>query len=307
MLLAKVNPACHTPKRLLSPYAKSFLGESCHWTLKHASYIANNISHANHSLHDTYAPADIAKATKELISILQDDEVLSTLYAHAVADVNIGPKKLERNLRKFFKEYSEQLGSEAGDTLEFLASQLVRIKAHALARTIIRRYVTDYAVSYQLESSNLAERHEQSSDDEVESQPVNEDVLQNLDILRHFLTAGEAFQLLQKQIRSFVMPTASKEKLAKQTNEGHVTNTVLAAPAAYQDDGVTTTMVGENSRAQTGCRVALTVADMDYQTGRDRPISRLVWEFGQSLSNLLFLVEPPIQPGFTRLKWRCVS
>jgi hypothetical protein len=155
-----------------------------------------------------YSVVQIARATTELLCILQDDQGLVPLYRRAISDSMIGPAKLERNLHRFFKVYAGNLGDLAGDRLEHLASQLVKKQAKLVARSITekyREYGTKQEAPHQAESSSKQER-EQSSDEEGEAYSVDETEFQDLVSFRTFLVGSGAFAMLQKDIRSFTLP-----------------------------------------------------------------------------------------------------
>lgn len=279
-----------------------------------ASYANSELSIAslassatNLSLHGTYAPAQIAQATNELISILRDDEALSAFYVRAVADVNIGPPKLERNLRRFFKMYSEQLKQEAGESLELLASRLVGLKARAVARSIVQYHSPDSAASYHVKHSTLIDRQEESSDDDVEPQPVDEELLQDLNNFRQFLTGGEAFQSLRKQVRSFVMPKAGKQELAKQSDRSTAIEMPLHPPAVEEHNNAMIMMAAWNDSTQVDINHREATVDLVNKKVFDGSILCFVRNFAVGLLTGMIHGEPPIQPGFTRLRWKCVS
>jgi predicted DNA-binding protein len=156
-----------------------------------------------------YSAVQIARATKELILILRDDENLVPLYKRAIDDVVIGPAKLERNLRRFFKAYADHLGDIAGDRLEYLASRLVRLKAKLVARSIVDKYCTEQE-ALQRQEGNSRQEQEQSSDEENEEHFVDETELHDLTSFRTFLVSSEAFGTLHIQIRSFILPKTAQ-------------------------------------------------------------------------------------------------
>jgi hypothetical protein len=141
------------------------------------------------SKHTGYSPLQIARATKELIVILQDDSALAPLYKRAIVDTSIGPEKLERNLRRLFRTYADHLGKGAGDTLELLASQLVRAKARAVAQSIVQKHGTTMDTRTEKETIQPREQ-DQSSDEETEARPVDESVFEDLIVFREFLVGN---------------------------------------------------------------------------------------------------------------------
>jgi ankyrin repeat protein len=185
-----------------------------------------------------YSAVQIARATKELIRILQDDENLVPLYKRAINDVLIGPARLERNLRRIFKNYAEHLSELAGDRLEYLASRLVRLKAKFVAQSIMEKYDAERPVHRN--RSSWIQDEEQSSDEEAEAQAVDENEFHDLDSFRYFLVSSEAFGMLHTQMRSFVLPKT--EEIEKFREECRLTISQLetanmpSKPADPQDD-----------------------------------------------------------------------
>jgi hypothetical protein len=167
-----------------------------------------------------YSEKQIARATDELVFLLQEDVNLVLLYKQAVADTNIGPDRLERNLRRLFRNYAELLGKAAGDTVEFLASRLVKAKARFVARSITQRYGPRPTF---VENDNIVSEEKEalpSSEEEVDTNPVDENVFEDLVVFSEFLTSGEAFPALHAQIESFVLRKSTrKESIVPVTND----------------------------------------------------------------------------------------
>jgi hypothetical protein len=94
----------------------------------------------NLSKHSGYSAVQIAKAPRELVAILQEDQLLAPLYKRAICDTSIGAEKLERNLRRIFGKYADQLARAAGDTRELATRALRGINAHAHFPRLYRCY-----------------------------------------------------------------------------------------------------------------------------------------------------------------------
>ncbi len=94
-----------------------------------------------------YSQMQIAAATKVLIDIFLNDEMLVPWYKCAIASTAIGPDKLQRNLYRLFKHYARDLGEEYVERLEYLASRLVAVRAHHLAtRALLKSRRSEPAV-----------------------------------------------------------------------------------------------------------------------------------------------------------------
>jgi len=162
-----------------------------------------------------YSALQIATATRELISILQDDEVLRPLYTAAIQSDNIGPERFVNNFRRLLKMYSEKLKDEARDRLDYLVAQLVAIKARHLAQSILEKFLGD-ADALKLAPKEMdpgleSARKDDSSDEEEE--PVVDE-----GIVREFLVESNAFKILRSQLQQFVL--SPKSTMIKQVMQG---------------------------------------------------------------------------------------
>jgi hypothetical protein len=164
-----------------------------------------------------YSSGDIITASKELVSIFHENEIMLPLYTSALSSPAIGPERLERNLRRLFKTYSAHLKYEATDQLEYLAARLVALKARNLAKSIVQK-VSNSPV--QLQSVDH-EQYSDSSDDEANTYPVNEEALADLIAFRQFLVESEAFTTLQAQLQSFVSPTPAGQLVPEYSNDNN--------------------------------------------------------------------------------------
>ena len=170
---------------------------------------------------DGYSTEQIEIATREVLSILQSDEVLVPLYITAVRSAFIGPHRFVRNFRRLLKLYSEHLKEDARDSLDYLAARLVAFKARYLADSILEKFGNDS------NSQSLSPGRFARFDVDAEGEPeVNEDksdgeddlvsyegIVEDLAKVRDFLTASDAFRTLRIQLQEFV--TQSKSSTAK--------------------------------------------------------------------------------------------
>jgi hypothetical protein len=281
-----------------------------------------------------YSAIQIARATKELVLVLQDDKDLVPLYKRAIDDVVIGPAKLERNLHRFFRAYANHLGDLAGDRLEYLASRLVRLKARHVARSIMDKYCTEREATHRQESNSMQE-HEQSSDEETEQYPVDETEFDDLVSFRNFLVGSEAFGMLRAHILSFILPktvldgeteAGTKEVESTVEDEG-VTRKDRSSTA--EDDEMTAedletmTAATESSTKEIGttttdtetaqiCTAIDEVNALQVRASASHSLSFaksivFVKDFTGAALVAFGYLEPPIQSGLTRLRWQCVS
>lgn len=248
-----------------------------------ASSYANSVSSTtsiassatNLSLHSKYSPTQILEATRELITLLRDDQVLALLYKHAIVDTNIGPERLKRNLRRLFKNFAELLGEEAGDPLQFQASRLVSVKAKDVAQAIMDKYVKSDSAILDTEQTTR-NKLENDIDDEYEAQPLNESMFNDLIIFREFLLHSAALLELRAKIRCFVLPE-------------------------LESQGPHLLSVVEDS-ASPDKRSISSFDDMPLFRKATEVISKRV----TAALVVAGYLEPPLMSNFTRLRWQCV-
>jgi hypothetical protein len=235
------------------------------------------------SKHSGYSTLEIAEATKELITILRDDEDLALLYQRAICDINIGSAKLEKNLREYFKNYARLLMKEAGDSLEALASQLVLLKARHVAQSIVDKYGSKRAIPQRGQKSWY---QDDSSDDETGKSSIDHSEFGDLVLFREFLVSNESFTLLRGQIISFVIPKSARREIVQAAVDqvkSSESETMVTVRAAAVDTDMAPSFVFYRNPLQSGKQMIETVlVTMGYK-------------------------EPPLKAGFTRLRWRCVS
>lgn len=256
-----------------------------------------------------YSAVQIATATKVLLSIFHEDEVLLSLYKHAIAAQNIGPERLERNLRRLFRTYAGLLEGEATERLEHLASRLVRAKSASLAKSIIEKLQVIRA-STELSPSEHNNESSGEEDDDASSRPVNEDAFEDLVTFRQFLVESEAFKTFHNQLQAFVIPNLAKED----RNE-----TMTKEALGCNDEGI---VKHEVLRPQVQSKtwhewfkdVSQTLS-MSYSelfeilliaTGLHLSLDTLLLTRDHVLVNM-GLLEPGLDQNKTRLRWRCVS
>ncbi|XPS71572.1 hypothetical protein M3J09_003751 [Ascochyta lentis] len=149
-----------------------------------------------------YSAEQIATATRRLVIIIAEDELLAPLYQRAIDSPDIGPSRLQRNLRRLFRAYADNLEEECEGRIEFLASRLVASKARYLAKYVVEKFQPR-------RSKQLARHHEQqdeSSDDEDKSNTVDDSMFADLKVFGDFLVGSAAFEILRVQVQSFVLP-----------------------------------------------------------------------------------------------------
>ncbi|KAH7069265.1 hypothetical protein FB567DRAFT_243716 [Paraphoma chrysanthemicola] len=234
------------------------------------------------SKHSGYSAIQIAVATKELISILSNDEILAPLYQRAIHDVSIGPEKLERNLRRMIRNYGKHLGQDPGDTLELLASRLVQLKAKEVARSIVQKYKP---MTFAMKVVDTNPNQEMSSsEEETDNRDVDESIFQDIALLREFLTSREPLEALRSQIRSFVIPKSER--------------TAITAPPTEK------ALAFETMSENHSDTIERAPATSNSSPSLCAPIST-VKETTEKFFVAVGLLDPPLMPGFSRLRWKC--
>jgi len=246
-----------------------------------------------------YSKMQIASATKTLVNILQDDDLLVPLYQHAIDSAAIGPDRLQRNLCKLFKRYARNLGEEYVERLEYLASRLVAILAQYLAKSIVDKYRPIQA----LPSEDMQEPQgssEDDSDDEFGGSSVEDKDFDDLHMFRQFLVGGNAFATLRTEILAFTVPKTSRSAnpcsttLVRQTKKRVLP--LLKTWRVWRDDlfqTIDTLLLRKEASLAVKMAAQLIPDALMLMTDK--------------FCIATGLLEPPISPGLTRLRWRCVS
>jgi hypothetical protein len=266
--------------------------------------VASIISPAsNRSMYSNYSTQQIATATRELFDIFFKDRDLVELYRRAIDDDEIGPERLQRNLRRLLRAYANNLENEHTESLEYLASKLVAMKAAPLARAIVKNYYCT-PVDGQPEACEV---QDESSEDEADSQPVDEEIFGDLKAFRKFLTNAAAFETFRAQIRAFVIPKSQPVDL------------IEPAPSGKRSSGTTTHIVTKATanthtwqswRTELAEAVDLSLINRDFGLAT-RVASHLVFDAVSLATDQVFIamgiLEPPLSSEMVRLRWRCVG
>jgi hypothetical protein len=258
---------------------------------------------SNLSVHNNYSSQQIATATRELFDIFLKDGDLIQLYRRAVDDDEIGPERLQRNLRRLLRAYAKNLENEHTESLEYLASRLVAMKSVPLARAIIEKYHSALVE----EEAETCTVQDDSSGDEAASQPVDETIFEDLKAFREFLTGAAAFETFKAQIRSFVIPKSQPVGLLKSTTSGEKSthgSTHMAAKATAK------THTWQAWRTELAEAVDLLLTNRDFGLAT-RVASHVVFDAFTLATDHVFIaigfLEPPLSSKMVRLRWRCVS
>ena len=232
-----------------------------------------------------YSVDEITTATEDLLAILQNNVDLAPLYLTAIEDPSIGPQRLQRNLRRIFKQYAEHLKKEAKDRLEFLTSQLVSLKAGFLSQSIVE-CCTRIAAKTEHEKphkvgmeENFDDEWEEDNEAEEEEEAMHMDDTNFEDLIafREFLLTSSAFQTLRSQIQNFVLPNPSRA-------------TGQEIVIREDEKGALLEVGGPERRGVKTARI----------------LRHIMRRFNTVLIATGYL-EPPLEPAMVRLRWKCVS
>ncbi|KAE8835581.1 hypothetical protein HRS9122_07851 [Pyrenophora teres f. teres] len=258
-----------------------------------------------------YSAVQVLTATKELLSIVLEDRVLLPIYQSAIKDPNIGPERLQRNLRRLFKVYANLLEEEATERLEYLASQLVLLKSGFLAHSIIEKLRNGSAYPD-------TERHDNSSDDDGDGddnklsdvQTVNEDAFEDLAVFREFLVGSEAFKSLRANVQAFVTPKPPQIHLPDNSfrKESDVDKTVIEQKLAKPPMRLATRLTLEKWLKDARNSVDMLFGETNISFIVDVVLSLAIDALFLATDEFFItmgLLEPILKRNMTRLRWHC--
>lgn len=237
------------------------------------------------SLQDGYewnraAGLKIKTATKVILSLLQTNVLMVPLYQAAIKLRDFGPINLQQHLESLLVAYAYDLDDEATSELEHLLSRLVSSRAAFIAREIVANYRAGFA---QRQHSQIEDMDRQVKE---EDDPMSEKTHPNLKAVRRVLIESHAFISFRQRLTSLVYPTSSQipscvpvERIEE--NAAYTTN-LACESSAMDGPGVT------GKRTQAGFLQQWHKIFTEFLVGAG-------------------CLEPPLNRGWLRLRWRCVS
>ncbi|KAH7096085.1 hypothetical protein FB567DRAFT_48711 [Paraphoma chrysanthemicola] len=175
-----------------------------------------------------FSSEQIAAATRELLSIFQDDETMQSVYKAAIYG-DIGPRRFGTVFRKYLRSYARGLKDEAEDSLRYSAAQLVSVKARTIVLAILEKYSTGRMseMSSDVMEQHSEEKNDSSSGDDDQMVGLDESAFNELTQVRAFWVNSTAFRELQDKLRRFVrLPVppdsqheARKDRIESSDNE----------------------------------------------------------------------------------------
>jgi hypothetical protein len=273
------------------------------FTSNSASSSATEMSSVN-----GFSSEDIATASKILSSIFHEDEGMFTLYKIAFANAAIGPERLQRNLRRIFKAFAEHLKVEATDQLEYLAARLVAVKSRGLAESIVEKFRSGTMESQTIGRGEFSD----SSEEERDSRPVNEETLADLIAFRRFLVESQAFETLQAQLRAFVLPKLPKPDPEyshndKTTHIPYGSISLHVKPSSREDSTSRTWQLWRRDAAETAYAYLCNTDGLPRTTLLLHLMVDLVFLATDGTLVNTGLLEPPLCPTKVRLRWSSAS
>ncbi|KAI8936180.1 hypothetical protein NX059_006613 [Plenodomus lindquistii] len=201
----------------------------------------------------------------------------------AIANVEIGPESLERNLRRSFKIFAQELRIEAGDQFEFYVSKFVEKKARHVARVIVQQYSP--SLSSADRHSNKVALRENLADGESDSEgdKIDESSLNDSKLFREFLMKGEPLERLHARIEAFVAPKPPHhEKLLR--------------IALNEEGNIISKDLNPNNRLN----------EEDSQSPpTERTLPGVLTRMMRILLVAVDVLEPPMRTDSVRLRWEC--
>jgi hypothetical protein len=216
-----------------------------------------------------YSPAQIETATKELLRIFLEHDNLASLYKIAMERAHIGPERLQRNVRRLLRAFAQDLQANADSELEKLAARLVSFKSAFVARSVIEKYEVKSLRTFaaNLQPLHVSQKDDESSDEEEEEEK-EEDIRDHVD--EDLIEDLSAF-------RQFLAEGVAFAHFQRQL-ETFVRSRCVEAK-------------GGGGEMEHSSRMLLSKSQMALE----------------SLFIAAGFLEPPIDPGMVRIRWRCVS
>jgi hypothetical protein len=215
-----------------------------------------------------------------VLAILKSDAVLKELYEELTAKTSVD--KFNRNFGTLLKRFALDLEKEAKCWNEQRAAQFIRSRARIMAQKI-----ADWVYPSERESQKARhgtvkqDKGEISEDSDLEEEP---DEFMGLEI---FITNSIAFQKLRDNIRLFLGLEPSSK-----INTFNFGSSILFTDFPF----------AEGNQFDTSDETIYHEQDVARYHQRPWDLSN----FRQKIRDL-FLPEPPILEGLSRVKWKCVS
>jgi hypothetical protein len=256
-----------------------------------------------------YSAVEIATATKVLLSVFYEDRTLLSLYKSAIGNEDIGPERLQRNLKRLFRAYAGLLESEATERLEHLSSRLVLVKSAFLAQSIVGK-LQNGRVGAQSPRSERDEESSDEEDDNTDTHLVNEDAFEDLAIFREFLVESDAFRTFRDQLEAFVLPKSAYLTHGEPTSEREASNTTtiksIPTKAIAGHENVLTWQKWRRDAKLSTDGLFQGACFKTTATGLFHLVMDATFLATDDLLVAAGRLEPPLSPNMVRLRWQCV-
>jgi hypothetical protein len=237
----------------------------------------------------------IDQAKKQVIAFLGVNEELLPLYTRAVATC-VGAEELYRNLHRILLEYAWLLYNIASTELESLVSLLVRRNARLLVQSIISKHGTEQMI---IQLNTSGQTPEQHFDEAVDARVASRgEYLDPVDV-QEFLVRRDAFAILCARLRSL----HHESERSGATGQDIYGAKAVDSVAIYheRDEFIAPAVPKRRAMAE---RMSELFANILVPAKNVHQQMRAV---AQDTMTAMGCMEPSLRPGFTRLRWQCVS
>ncbi|KAI4249407.1 MAG: hypothetical protein LQ352_005662 [Teloschistes flavicans] len=277
---------------------------------------------------------ELEGVVEELAALFLKDEILIPLYDKALKE--LGTDKFERNFARLLKVFATDLKTEARSPQEVSAVQFVAARAKYVASRMGKHLDPGSIAHSQALHDFLMESHEREETVELflqrqipsvepadvgeiveqkdfigpeESEPdladpIEQSPLRNLQDVRDFILKSAAFSTLRQAFHNFVM-------YGKVQNQ-HSTNSGEQNPVFGSTNTPTRPEEHSPGISETDSDDSLLMEEVyakpSIPEGQPRTLQRVLISltyFWRGVAEFLEILEKPIPPGFTRVRWTC--
>ncbi|KAL8664206.1 MAG: hypothetical protein Q9202_003284 [Teloschistes flavicans] len=271
---------------------------------------------------------------EELAVLFLKDEILIPLYDKALKE--LGTDKFERNFARLLKVFATDLKTEAHSPQEVSAVQFVAARAKYVASRM-GKHLDPGSIAHSqalhdflMESDEREEKVESFLQRQIPSvepadvgeiveqkdfigpeesepdlaDPIEQSPLRNLQDVRDFILKSAAFSTLRQAFHNFVM-------YGKVQNQ-HSTNSGEQNPVFGSTNTPTRPEEHSPGISETDSDDSLLMEEVyakpSIPEGQPRTLRRAlisITYFWRRVAEFLEILEKPIQPGFTRVRWTC--
>ncbi|OGE49558.1 hypothetical protein PENARI_c021G00413 [Penicillium arizonense] len=159
---------------------------------------------------------EMHSAIDELVGIFLEDKELAILYREAILERRIARSRFVRNFRRLLKRFAAGLKEEAGEAIDLDLANLISSKAGLVADKVGSKIEQQYSqpdtiaarekVEYEAQDASSADE-----DGDGQERALDEKFPALVSHGRSFIKESIAFQKLQEEFKSFIMPPRLNE------------------------------------------------------------------------------------------------